>query len=82
MSFTGEDSIAKWQNKRAFNFGMGSISKLIRSREWRHEMDFRVISRRTSLLALLSLSVMRVPRITAKACREYTLASAVKTKEL
>ena len=48
----------------------------------RHEMDFRVISRRKSLLALLSLSVMLVPRITAKACREYTLASAVKTKEL
>jgi hypothetical protein len=67
-----------------FHFEICRISKLICSRDSRHETDFRVISRRTSLLALLSLSVMLVLRITAKACRECTLlalALSVATKE-
>ena len=45
-------------------------------------MNFRVISRRKSLLALLSLSVMPVPRITANAWRKCALASVAAAKLL
>ena len=48
----------------------------------RHEMDFCVISRRTSLSALLSLSVMPVPRITDNAWRKCAPASVVAAKLL